>query len=159
MTTAFVKKELENLQIEYNVISDKCTLVATFRYYEPEFMERAMRRIKVECQIIAERIGGTVIIESEVSTHSVYNDPKLASRFEELAKEDPELTPIREKPSMGSEDFSWFQQKAPGFIFNFGVRNEEKGCVYSVHDNRFKADEDGMRYAMKAFVDFVMDFR
>ncbi|MGG3752751.1 M20/M25/M40 family metallo-hydrolase [Heyndrickxia coagulans] len=55
-------------------------------------------------------------------------------------------------PTMGGEDFSGFQQKAPGTFFFIGAGNADKGIVYPHHHARFTVDEDVLPYGVKAFV-------
>ena len=57
---------------------------------------------------------------------------------------------------MSSEDFGWFLQEVPGFIFRFGTRNEETGCTDTSHKNTFKIDENGMRGAIGAWIAYLM---
>jgi metal-dependent amidase/aminoacylase/carboxypeptidase family protein len=53
---------------------------------------------------------------------------------------------------MGGEDFSAFQQMAPGSFFMVGAGNQEKGIVYPHHHPRFTIDEEALPMGMKAFV-------
>jgi len=45
-------------------------------------------------------------------------------------------------PTMGSEDFSYFQESVPGSFFIIGTRNPEKGITELLHNPRFDIDED-----------------
>ena len=57
--------------------------------------------------------------------------------------------------SMGGEDFAFFAQRKPAAMFRLGVRSEEKGCVYSTHQDRFDLDEDALQVGSDIFVTFV----
>lgn len=59
---------------------------------------------------------------------------------------------------MTSEDFGWYLTKSSGMLFRYGTRNEELGCVSSLHNNDFKIDEEGMKAAIEAFCAYVMNF-
>ena len=143
----------------HNVVSDLCEMVATFRYFDPAFAKRWTARVEKECGAIAQKYGGTVEVIAEVSSNAVYNDPALSARFRELAERDPDLKLADVEMRMGSEDFNWYLAKAPGFLFRYGIRNEKEGCgLYSGHNNCFKVDENGMKYAVTAFIDFATDF-
>ncbi|NEU32068.1 hypothetical protein GN156_15005 [bacterium LRH843] len=37
-----------------------------------------------------------------------------------------------------SDDFAYFSEKVPGHYAFIGIRNEELGCVYDHHHERFK---------------------
>ena len=56
------------------------------------------------------------------------------------------------KPNMGAEDFSAFQQKAPGTYFFIGSGNKEKETDYPHHHPRFDIDEDALSNAINMFV-------
>jgi len=43
---------------------------------------------------------------------------------------------------MGAEDFAFYTKKAPRIFIFLGIRNEEKGIIYSHHHPRFNVDED-----------------
>ena len=58
---------------------------------------------------------------------------------------------------MSSEDFGWYLEKIPGMIFRFGTRNKKKGCTALAHRNDFKIDEEGMKYAIYAFCEYVLN--
>ena len=53
---------------------------------------------------------------------------------------------------MGSEDFSFYQYKIPGAYYAVGCRNEEKDCIYSMHSDHYKMDEDALPYGAAAYV-------
>jgi amidohydrolase len=53
---------------------------------------------------------------------------------------------------MAGEDFSAFQQQAPGAYFLTGAGNKEKGIVYPHHHPRFTFDEDALENGIKVFV-------
>ena len=53
---------------------------------------------------------------------------------------------------MGSEDFSFYQYKVPGVYYAVGCRNEKKDCIYSMHSDHYKMDEDALPYGAAAYV-------
>ena len=140
----------------HNVISDRCELKISFRYYDMDFAERVEKKCIAKCREIAERFGGEVDINWYMSAPPVYNDPDWIAKF--VASTEKALPgKVVEIPMRKStEDFSWFLQKKPGFIFRFGTRNEATGCNTLAHCNDFKIDERGMESAIEAFVAFIM---
>ena len=60
---------------------------------------------------------------------------------------------------MGGEDFSAYQQKAPGVFAFIGARNEQAGIVQPHHHPRFDIDERsldiGLRYLTAATLDLL----
>jgi amidohydrolase len=54
--------------------------------------------------------------------------------------------------NMGGEDFSAFQQAAPGTFFLVGAGNEEEGIVYPHHHPCFGIDESALPVGVRMFV-------
>lgn len=55
------------------------------------------------------------------------------------------LGPENVKPGnkvMAGEDFAFYQEAIPGFMFSIGIRNEELGSVHLPHSPYFFLDED-----------------
>jgi metal-dependent amidase/aminoacylase/carboxypeptidase family protein len=61
-------------------------------------------------------------------------------------------------PVMGGEDFSAYQQRAPGAFFFVGARCEEGGIVQPHHHECFDIDERALDYGMRVFVTAALDF-
>ncbi len=142
----------------HNVIADQCLLKISFRYYDMEFAKRVQEKTMALCRHLAERRGGSVEFDWPTSTLAVYNDPALAAQF---VQSTGRILPGRvvEIPlRKSSEDFSWFMTRKPGLLFRFGTRNETLGCTTMAHCNDFLLDEAGMRSAIDAFVQFVLDW-
>lgn len=141
----------------HNVISDRCELKISFRYYDQNFAARVEKRCLAKCQEIADRFGGSVEPQWYCSAPPVYNDPELTARFTQAVENvlPGQVTQLALRKS--TEDFSWFLQKRPGLLFRFGTRNEETGCTTLAHCSDFCMDERGMQYAAEAFLSFVLN--
>ena len=135
----------------HNVIADKCELQISFRFYDMGLAERVRENTFRICEEIARQIGGKVEIDWHMSTGPIHNDADITRRFDQITK-GVGLDVVSIPRRMSSEDFAWFLQKAPGMIFRFGTRNEEKGCVGLAHRNDFCLDEAGMKTAIQAFI-------
>ena len=140
----------------HNVVSDRCDLKISFRYYDMDFAHRVEQKCLAKCREIASRFGGTVEPNWFMSAPPIFNDPALTARFVETVERVlpgcTALMPLRKS----TEDFAWFLLKKPGFIFRFGTRNEALDCVGMAHCNDFRIDERGMENAMEAFIQIAM---
>ena len=56
---------------------------------------------------------------------------------------------------MGSEDFAWYTKKLKAAFFFIGIRNEEKECIYSLHNPKFRIDEDAFVPALAVFINSI----
>ena len=60
---------------------------------------------------------------------------------------------------MGSEDMPYYFQHAQGVYAFLGYKNEKKKkAIYFPHHERFKIDEDYLKYGTALHVQFALDF-
>lgn len=142
----------------HNVISDRCELKISFRYYDLGFEQRVRERGIALCKAIAAELGGRVEINWRMSAPPLHNDEAMVARFfDSLRKLDGvEATDLPMRKS--TEDFAWLLHEKPGFLFRYGSGNAEKGCATMAHCNDFMPDEDGFRNGILAFVQYVLDY-
>lgn len=141
----------------HNVIPDLCTMYISFRMYDMAFAQRVMEKAKMICDRIAESYGGRAEVQWHMSTGAVHNDEAMQKQFNQIVSQ---VLPLTEMPRrMSSEDFAWYLTKKPGIIFRFGTRNEKKGCTALAHRNDFCIDEEGMKSAILAFVNFALQYK
>jgi metal-dependent amidase/aminoacylase/carboxypeptidase family protein len=57
-----------------------------------------------------------------------------------------ERVTIFDRPNMGVEDFGFYLTHVPGAFYSLGVRNEARGIVHPVHNDRFDVDEECLAY-------------
>ena len=144
----------------YNVIPNTAYLAGTVRTFDanlrtrvPELMERVIKGV-------TEAHGATYDFTLERGYRPVVNDPVLTTRLEHVVTRtfgNETLFPLR--PTMGGEDFSAYQQKAPGVFAFIGAGNVENGIAFPHHHPRFQIDERsldiGLRYLVAATMDLL----
>jgi len=141
----------------HNVIADLCTQYISFRFYDEEFAERVHQRTQQIVEQIAAKYGGRAELEWHMSCPPVINDRSLAQQMCAVA-EDMGVKMTVMPPKKSSEDFSWFTSQKPGMLFRYGIHNEANGCIATAHRPDFKIDEEAMKTAILAFVNFAMNF-
>lgn len=139
----------------HNVVPDECEMAISFRFYNMDFANRVSSEVKRICTEIAESYGGTVDIEWNMSTGPVHNNAEICRRIQNLPDAGKKICPTEQR--LSSEDFGWYLTKAPGVLFRFGCRNEEKGWVNPAHCNDFCLDESGMADAIEVFISYIMN--
>ena len=140
----------------HNLIAGACDLKITFRYYDQAFANRLMRKAEEICARTAAETGGSARVDWHVSAPAVINDSAVVACFRRVIREYTDL-PLTELPQrMSSEDFSWYLTRKPGAIFRFGTRNEALGCTSLAHHADFRIDENGMKAAVEALVNFAL---
>lgn len=102
---------------------------------------------------ITEAHGAGYKFKYEFGYRPVINDAEVTKWMEEVVEESLGAEWVEHmRPTMGGEDFSAFQQKAPGCFFYVAAGNKEKGITYPHHHPRFTIDEDALEVGVKMFV-------
>lgn len=127
-----------------NVIPDEVVLTGILRTLDEDTRIFMKNRIKTLVNSISLGLGGRSEIFINESYGPLINDDSLVDLVKTVARrrlgEDKVI--IREFPSMGTEDFSYFAKAVKSCFYNLGCRNEEKNAIYPAHSSRFTIDED-----------------
>lgn len=149
--------------VRSNIIPEQVEMWGTVRALSVEDEKLLISRIRQIATKTAEAHGATVDVEIPYSSHYpvTYNDPKLTARMipsleRAAGKEHVHVI----APHTGAEDFSFFQEKVPGFFFFIG------GCPPDVdptkapshHTPDFMIDERGMLTGVKAMLNLTLDY-
>ncbi len=141
-----------------NVICPHASMFCTVRSWEEEVDAKIIRRIKEICSAIARESGGKFKFTQKKYYPIVNNDDEITELIRRSAAAvigEENILPHRR--TMGGEDFAYFARLKPGCMFRLGTRNEEKDCIYSLHQDKFNIDEDSLSIGSAIFVRFVLD--
>ena len=142
----------------YNVIPDTAHLAGTVRTFDAALRTRIPQQLAAIARAIAESFGGSAEFTLDPGYRPVLNDPALTGRLREVtaaAFGEEVLAPMR--PTMGGEDFSAYQQRAPGTFAFVGAGNAARGITYPHHHAKFDIDERAMGLALRWFAVAVHD--
>jgi amidohydrolase len=128
----------------FNVIPPQVEMTGTIRFFDTEVGTLVHRRFEEIIHSIAAAMQCQAKIEISEITPPVINDAATTESVLRAAKtvfpaEMPDTSPY---VTMGSEDFAFFQQKAPGTYFFVGSNNEARGLNYGHHHPKFDFDEE-----------------
>ncbi|WP_041615776.1 amidohydrolase [Spirosoma linguale] len=147
--------------IRQNIIPEDANMIGTIRTFSPEAQQLVHRRINEIATNIAESAGAKADVKINVMYPVTYNDPKLtdqmAPTLEALAgKNNVKLTPAQ----TGAEDFSFFQQKVPGFFYFLGGMTKGKKVEEAAphHTPDFQIDESCFVLGMKSLCHLTVDY-
>jgi amidohydrolase len=122
-----------------NVIPESADLVATIRYIKPELQTLLHTEI-VKALSVARALGGDVEHAFQLGYPPMVNDAHVADLIRDAATDllgaEHVAPPER---SMGSEDFGYFSELAPGAMFSLGCQID--GDMRPHHNPRFDVDE------------------
>jgi amidohydrolase len=128
-------------------------MLGTVRTLDPEVRKRVPELMERIVRGITEAHRASYEFEYQFGFRPVVNDEETTRAIEDTVREvfgEEALEIVR--PTLGGEDFSALQQKAPGTFFWVGAGNEEKGIIYPHHHPRFTVDEGAFPYGMRMFV-------
>lgn len=126
-----------------NIIPETAKLTGNVRTTSPVVRDEMPGRIRR----IAEGVGSAFRCETKVNFLPVYpvtvNDEKMVDLFVETAGSIMGEDALEEQPViLGSEDFSFYQEKVPGAFFFLGMGDPEKGTDAQHHSPVFKTNDD-----------------
>ncbi len=144
----------------FNVIPGSAFLAGTVRTVSESVRAQVPRDMERIIKGVTDAYGATYEFTFERGYRPVVNDEKLTERLVGVVERDLEngvLVPM--KPTMGGEDFSAYQQKAPGVFAFVGAGNVDAGITHGHHHARFNIDEQaldvGLRYLVVATADLL----
>lgn len=142
-----------------NIIAKYTDLDITMRYFDSSVRKTVHDAIKRHAKAIADAYELKVEVNIEESALSLYNDDELSELGDKsCTKVFGEGKNIEVPRNMGSEDMPYYFQHAKGVYAMMGYRNEEKEAIYFPHHEKFKIDEDYMKYGTALHVQFALDF-
>ncbi|WML33014.1 amidohydrolase [Clostridium sp. OS1-26] len=142
-----------------NIVSKYTDIDISMRYFDPKVREVVHEAIKRHAKAIADAYEIKVDVVIEQSALSLYNDEELTTIADNASKKVfGEGKNIASPKLMGSEDISYYFQHAKGIFAMVGHKNEEKGCTYYAHNEKYKIDEDSLKYGTALHVQFALDF-
>jgi metal-dependent amidase/aminoacylase/carboxypeptidase family protein len=133
----------------------------TIRTFDPEMQKKVHDKIKLTATRIAEASGATADVAITLGYPVTYNDPKLtAMMVPSLVKAaGADNVKVTHAVTM-AEDFSFFQQKAPGLFFFLGAYPKDMNLTKKPahHTADFMMDERAFVTGVKALVTLTMDY-
>jgi amidohydrolase len=145
--------------VRFNIIPESAEMIGTIRTLDPDMKKLILKRMHEMVPAIAKAYGGTATIEIENKTAITYNDPELTSQMlptlQSMAgAEKVELV----KATTGGEDFSFFQEKVPGFYFFLGGQPEGTTEPAPHHTPDFFIDDSGLILGVKVMSQLAIDY-
>lgn len=145
--------------VRFNIIPESAEMIGTIRTLDPDMKELILKRMHEMVPDIAKAYGGTATVEIENKTAITYNDPQLTNQMlptlhNIAGAEKVELV----KPTTGGEDFSFFQEKVPGFYFFLGGQPEGTTEPAPHHTPDFFIDDSGLTLGVKVMSQLAIDY-
>lgn len=145
--------------LRFNIIPESAEMIGTVRTLDPDMREKIIRRMDEMAAGIAKSYGGEAAIEWQNMTVVTYNDLDLtAQMLPTLQKVGGAENIHLQKAVTGGEDFSFFQEKVPGFYFFLGGMTPGNTEAFPHHTPDFVIDESGFQLGVKALSQMSIDY-
>ena len=134
----------------------------TWNTYLQEIYVSLMGDVQTEIlkSIISARFNVEVEIDIKAGYIASVNNPEMYKLVRNSAVKvlGEEKIVDYNTPTLGVEDFSYFCQAVKGCYYLFGVKNEEKGWVNPLHNDKFIADIEGIICDIAVKLQIAKDF-
>jgi hippurate hydrolase len=127
-----------------NVIPEKVEIACTFRTFDERWRQEAKEIIRNTASEIAGKRGVRIDVNIVEGYPVLVNDEALTERAGELSRQLLGEERVKEVPGrMSSEDFSFFAEKYPSFLFRLGITPDGEK-MRPAHTPFFDLDESSM---------------
>jgi len=147
--------------VRENIIPDDVRMLGTFRYLDPDMRKDIHERVKRTAESIAQSAGATAEVTLEERVALTFNDPALTARMlPSLKRTAGDANVLEAKPSLGGEDFSYYQQQIPGTFIWLGIRTPgaDPELFAQNHSPRFRIDESALKLGVRALARLAVDW-
>ena len=147
----------------FNIISEQVEMLGTVRTFSDEDETLVFKRIRQIAEKTAEAAGATAVVELPYSVHYpvTFNNVALtAAMLPSLQKSAGAENVLLVPAKTGSEDFSFFAQKAPGLYFFIGglPKGKDAKTAGPHHTPEFIIDDSSFKTGLNAFCNLVFDY-
>lgn len=144
-----------------NIVPESAELEGTVRAFDEKVRAAIHERIRTIATNIAESAGATATVEFGLGYPVTKNDPALTERMLPTLRRVAGESSVVLGPLTGTaEDFSYFQQKVPGFFFFLGVtpRDQDPTRAAINHSPLFFADESALPIGVRLMSNLALDY-
>jgi len=144
--------------VKANVISDFVELKGTLRTTDDKTRTFMKQRITEVASSIAAGFNAKVEVLFKEGYPALINDPFVTNKIIETASKviGKDKVLIKEFPSMGGEDFGYYQKDTQGAFFHLGTGSKDLGPYSSTHTNTFNIDERALSLGVNLQVHNVL---
>jgi amidohydrolase len=144
-----------------NIIPDAVEMLGTVRTFNEEMRADIHHRIRQTVELIAQSAGASAQVHFDNAYPVTVNDIPLTVRMV------PTLERVAGKEKVfvgqkitGYEDFSYYQQKIPGFFYFVGItpRGVDRRESAPNHSPRFFVDESALLLGMRSLAHLTLDY-
>jgi amidohydrolase len=144
--------------VKTNVIADEVVIRGTLRALDDETRNFSQARIEEIVSNTAKAFGGEGIVTFIEGYKALINHDEVVDVIKENAYNllGKENVLIKEFPSLGAEDFSYFLDEAKGAFFHLGCGDSKNGITANIHCDNFDINEECIKTGVLMQVENVI---
>lgn len=142
----------------FNIIADSVTMTGTVRSLNKEGPATVKARMEAILKGVTSSYDASYELEYIETAPVTFNDPALVVQSLPAMRAALGEGLVEAESVMVGEDFSYYQQRIPGFYFFLGVANPDRGITAMWHTEYFDLDEDALRVGMRTMATVVADY-
>lgn len=145
----------------WNIIPREVMLEGTVRTMSQHAQKHYMKRVTEVVNGVSQALRCDAKIKWIDSVPPVMNDPEFTDLVKAAStKAFGEGSIVEDvKPSMGNEDFAYYQEMVPGAFAFLNIANHDIGITHPIHSPKFTVDEEvlwrGSALAVQTAVDYL----
>ncbi|EAR01482.1 amidohydrolase [Maribacter sp. HTCC2170] len=145
--------------VRSNIIPESVDMIGTLRTLDNGMKEMIQRRMKEMVATIAKAYGGEANLSFRLGYPITYNDERLVEQMLPSIQRvaGPDKVKLI-KATTGAEDFSFFQEKIPGFYFFLGGMTPGNTTPFPHHTPDFLIDDSGLLLGVKTLTELSLDY-
>jgi len=141
-----------------NIIADKVIMEGTVRTLNEEVRNKIPLLMEDIVRGITQSYEASYNFDYQKQLPPLYNHPEFVQVVLPALKSCVgEENLIQVKPQMVAEDFAFFAEKIPAFMFLLGVKSPGQSAAAPLHSPNFNPDEKAIPIGIKAFCYLVLD--
>jgi len=143
-----------------NVLPETAELKGMMRTLTPETRARAKEDFRQIVGGIAAAMGVEVDIDLRDGYAATINDEAMTQLMRGSAAKlmGSENVHTSKNPGMGTEDFAYFAQVAPGCYYSIGVKDPKAEQAWPGHNPRYTVDPNALPYGAALYFQIAQDF-
>ncbi len=147
--------------IRNNIIPDSVVMLGTMRAFDSTTRRELHEKIPRTAQMIAQSGGATADVQIVDQYPVTVDNPALVARMlPTLRRVAGDANVVERLPVTGSEDFSFYANRVPGFFFFLGVTPPDVDWRTAPvnHSPKFFADERALPIGVRALAHLAADY-